>query len=184
MFKIGNDNNIVLSVVGFGADGKDLKERLDTMVNMYKFKHGRPISVEACAHRLSTILYQKRFFPFQVQAILGGVDKDGKGAVFSYDPAGCYERSNCRVAGAAANLIMPFLDSQVEFNNQYVPSAENGTGSLERPKELFSRATVAELVKDAFDNAAERHIEVGDELQIMLVSKNGLEETFIPLKSD
>ncbi|KAH8589463.1 putative proteasome component Prs3 [Bisporella sp. PMI_857] len=184
VFRIGDDDRIVLSVVGFGADGKDLKERLDAMVNMYKFKHGKPITVEACAHRLSTLLYQKRFFPYQVQAILGGLDKDGKGAVFSYDPAGCYERSACRVAGAAANLIMPFLDSQVELNNQYIPSTLAGAELQERPREVFSKDTVIDFVKDAFNNATERHIEVGDGLQMLLVSKDGIKETIVPLKKD
>ena len=31
-----------------------------------------------------------------------------------YDPVGSYEREQCR-AGAAASLIMPFLDNQVNF---------------------------------------------------------------------
>jgi 20S proteasome subunit beta 6 len=40
-------------------------------------------------------------------------------------------------------------------------------------------------VKDAFDNATERHIEVGDGIQILLVSKDGgIEESFTPLKKD
>ncbi|GKZ39995.1 proteasome subunit beta type-6, partial [Aspergillus brasiliensis] len=94
VFKIGGDDesgdgaNIVLSVVGFAADGQALKERLDAVVKMYKYQHGKPMSVRACAQRLSTILYQKRFFPYYVHAILAGLDEDGKGALYSYDPVG------------------------------------------------------------------------------------------------
>jgi 20S proteasome subunit beta 6 len=184
VFRIGDDDRIVLSVVGFGADGKDLTERLNAIANMYKFKHGRAISVEACAHRLSTLLYQKRFFPYQVQAILGGIDQEGKGALFSYDPAGCYDRHSCRVAGAAANLMMPFLDSQVQFKNQYIRGAGEGLDLQERPREILSRDTVVDVVKDAFDIAAERHIEVGDGIQMLLVSKDGIQEIFTSLKKD
>lgn len=71
------------------------------------------MSLSACAQRLSHILYQKRFFPFYVTCILGGLDEEGKGALYSYDPVGSYEREQCRSAGAASSLIMPFLDNQV-----------------------------------------------------------------------
>src|ERR1700760_5143380 len=70
LFKIGGEGpenkgaRIVLSVVGFAADGEALRQRLDTVVKMYKYQHGKPISVTACAQRLSHILYAKRFFPF------------------------------------------------------------------------------------------------------------------------
>lgn len=184
VFRIGKDDKIVLSVVGFDADGKDLAERLDTIVNMYKFKHGRAMGIEACAQRLSTLLYQKRFFPYQALAILGGLDRDGKGAFYSYDPVGCYEKEACKAAGAAASLMMPFLDNQVNFANQYIRKVGESETLQERPREALSRSTVIDLVKDAFDNATERHIEVGDAIQVLLISKDGIEETLIPLKRD
>ena len=66
VFKIGgttssqDDATLVLSVVGFAADGEALKERLDAIVKMYRYQHGKPMSVKACAQRLSTILYGNR----------------------------------------------------------------------------------------------------------------------------
>ena len=65
-------------MVGFAADGEALKERLDAIVKMYRYQHGKPMSVKACAQRLSTILYGKRFFPYYVHAILGGLDEEGE----------------------------------------------------------------------------------------------------------
>ena len=186
LFKIGDDDSsrIVLSVVGFAADGKALKERLDTIVKMYKYQHGKPMSVKACAQRLSTILYQKRFFPYYVHAILGGLDEEGKGALYSYDPVGSYEREQCRAAGAAASLIMPFLDNQVNYKNQYVPGSGEGLKQQERPRQALPFETVQGLVKDAFTSATERHIEVGDGLQMMVITKDGIKELYMPLKRD
>lgn len=103
----------MLSVVGFSADANALCERLDTAVKMYRYQHNRTMSLSACAQRLSHILYGKRFFPFYVTCILGGLDETGKGALYSYDPVGSYEREQCRSAGAASSLMMPFLDNQV-----------------------------------------------------------------------
>lgn len=190
VFQIGGDDesgagaHIVLSVVGFSADGQALKERLDAIVKMYRYKHGKPMSVRACAQRLSTILYQKRFFPYYVHAILGGLDEAGKGALYSYDPVGSYEREQCRAAGAAASLIMPFLDNQVNFKNQYQPGSGEGHAVEPREAELLTRHQVEELVKDAFTSAVERHIEVGDGLQMLVVTKDGIEEILKPLKRD
>ncbi|CAK7263912.1 Proteasome subunit beta type-6 [Sporothrix epigloea] len=190
VFKIGGstsdqkDATIVLSVVGFAADGAALQERLDTVCKMYRYRHGKPISVHACAKRLSTILYQKRFFPYYTHAILAGLDEEGKGAVYSYDPVGSYEREQCRAGGAAASLIMPFLDNQVNFKNQHVPGSGVGHDLQERPRVALSRPDVEILVKDAFDGAVERHIEVGDFLQMMVVTSNGIEEIILPLKKD
>jgi len=190
VFKIGGDDetgagaHIVLSVVGFAADGQALKERLDTIVKMYRYQHGKPMSVKACAQRLSTILYEKRFFPYYVHAILGGLDEEGKGALYSYDPVGSYEREQCRAAGAAASLIMPFLDNQVNFKNQYIPGSGEGHALEARKPEPLPRAEVEQLVRDAFTSAVERHIEVGDGLQMLVITKDGIEETFDPLKRD
>ncbi|CCU76307.1 proteasome component C5 [Blumeria hordei DH14] len=190
VFKIGgstssqDDANLVLSVVGFAADGNALKERLDTVAKMYRYQHGKPMSVKACAQRLSTILYGKRFFPFYVTAILGGLDEEGKGVVYSYDPVGSYEREQCRAAGAAASLIMPFLDNQVNFKNQYIPGSGQGHALQQRQPIPLPRSEVEDLIKDAFDSAVERHIEVGDGLQMMIITKDGIEEVYKPLKKD
>ncbi|KAK9421606.1 hypothetical protein SUNI508_05536 [Seiridium unicorne] len=190
VFKIGGSNssqddaNILLSVVGFAADGEALQERLDAICKMYRYRHNKPMSVSACAKRLSTIMYQRRFFPYYVYAILGGLDEDGQGAVYSYDPVGSYEREQCRAGGAAASLIMPFLDNQVNFKNQYVPGSGEGHALQERERQPLPLGEVEILVKDAFDSAVERHIEVGDGLQMMIITSKGIEEKILPLKKD
>ena len=85
------------------------------------------MGLKAIARMIQTMLYAKRFFPYYVYNILGGIEEDGKlarpsgnvnsfagtGAVYSYDPVGSYEREACRAAGAAQSLLQPFLDNQV-----------------------------------------------------------------------
>lgn len=120
----------------------------------------------------------------------------GSGAVYSFDPVGSYEREFCRAAGAAQSLIQPFLDNQVRpfpsfvslllrasslsqthlqffiprpraqiyFKNQTYPSAE-----LTPTPGQLPLSTVLSLVADTFTSATERHIEVGDGLEIFIV---------------
>jgi len=189
-YRIGGDDetgegaHIVLSIVGYAADGLALKEKLNAVVKMYKYQHGKRITTSACAHRLAKIFYAKRFFPYYTHAILGGLDENGEGAIYSYDPIGSYEREQCRAGGAAASLIMPFLDNQVNFKNQYIPGSGVGHDLQERKAEPLPRKDVMELVNDAFTSAVERHIEVGDGLQMMVITKTGVEEIFRALKRD
>jgi 20S proteasome subunit beta 6 len=56
-----------------------LKERLDVFVKVDRYQHGKPMSVKACAQRLSTILYQKHFFPYDGHAVLGGIGEGWEG---------------------------------------------------------------------------------------------------------
>lgn len=107
----------------------------------------------------------------------------GKGILFSYDPIGSYGKEGERssASGSASSLIVPFLDNQVEFKNQYVPYSFDE----EKPVVPLSLDKVTKLVKDAFTSATERHIEVGDGLQIVTVYKDGtVVENIYDLKKD
>lgn len=182
----GEDAHLILSVVGFAADGYALKERLDSAVKVYRYKHGKPMSVGACAKRLSTILYSRRFFPYYTLAMVAGLDEEGKGALYSYDPVGSFERESCRAGGAASSLMTPFLDNQVNLKNQYEPLKEGESGLYQRAKEAIPlpKEHALQLVRDAFTSAVERQIEVGDGLQIFIVTKDGIQEILLPLKKD
>ncbi|KAK9234570.1 nucleophile aminohydrolase [Lipomyces kononenkoae] len=173
------DPPIAVSANGFAADGDTLVRRLGQRVLWYAYNHNKNINISACARLIQTMLYGKRFFPYYVHTIIAGLDDEGRGAVYSFDPVGSYEREQCRAGGAAASLIMPFLDNQVNFKNQY--DAKTG-----EPKHvtLLSLEETIKLVKDAFTSATERHILVGDCLQIMIITNKGVQEEYFPLKRD
>ena len=82
---------------------------------MYKYEHQKDISTPAVAQMLSTMLYYKRFFPYYISNVLAGLDEEGKGCVYSYDPIGHMERANFRAGGSAGALLQPLLDNQVFF---------------------------------------------------------------------
>ena len=45
---------------------------------MYEHEHNKKMSAGAVAAMLSTILYYRRFFPYYVYNIIGGLDENGK----------------------------------------------------------------------------------------------------------
>lgn len=178
IFDVGD--NIVMTANGFAADGAALIDSFQLSFKWYKFNHNnKKLTIRSAARYIQHLLYGKRFFPYYVSTLIAGLDEEGKGAVYSYDPVGSYEREQCRAGGAAASLIMPFLDNQVNFKNQYEP------GTTEKKDVRFlSLEEVLQLVKDAFSSATERHIYVGDGLEIFIVTKDGVRKEYYPLKRD
>ncbi|KAG5462800.1 MAG: proteasome subunit beta type-1, partial [Olpidium bornovanus] len=114
------------------------------------------MSTQSVAQLLQTLLYGKRFFPYYVHNIVAGVDDEGKGHVYSFDPVGSYERRPYQAAGSASSLVQPFLDNQVGFNNLF-----------KKPETPLPLDKVLRIVKDAFTSATERDIHTGDYLQLM-----------------
>ncbi|KAF8326970.1 proteasome subunit [Cantharellus anzutake] len=154
-------NKAVLAVNGFAADGNMFVKTVRQRLEWYKHAHAKDMPLRAIARLIQTLLYAKRFFPYYVYNILGGIEEDGTGAVYSFDPVGSYEREACRAAGAASSLIQPFLDNQIYFKNQVAITVPH-------PQHL-PLLDVLSLVTDSFTSATERHIEVGDGLEIYVV---------------
>jgi len=156
----------VLAVNGFAADGNMFVKKVKQRLEWYKHAHGKDMPLRAVARLIQTMLYARRFFPYYVYNILGGIEDDGSGAVYSFDPVGSYERETCRAAGAAQSLVQPFLDNQIYFRNQQAAPNQPHPSHLPLPD-------VLRLVIDSFTGATERHIEVGDGLEMFVVLAQG-----------
>ncbi|KAJ6494710.1 nucleophile aminohydrolase [Mycena vitilis] len=156
----------VLATNGFAADGNMFVKKVRQRLEWYRHAHAKDMPLRAIARLIQTMLYARRFFPYYVYNILGGIEEDGSGAVYSFDPVGSYEREACRAAGAASSLVQPFLDNQIYFRNQ---TPAPGT----KHPEHLPLSHVLSLVIDSFTSATERHIEVGDGLEMYVVIAKG-----------
>ncbi|KAF0549444.1 N-terminal nucleophile aminohydrolase [Gigaspora margarita] len=163
----------VLANSGFAADGNALVRRLTQRIQWYKHSHEKEMSTTALAQLVSNTLYSKRFFPFYTQVLLGGIDENGAGVVFSFDPVGSYGLEVCRATGTASALIQPFLDNQVEHKNVQFD---------DKPRMTLDRAIC--LAKDAFTSATERDMYTGDHLEIFIIKQDGITIESYPLKKD
>ncbi|KIN96523.1 hypothetical protein M404DRAFT_16871 [Pisolithus tinctorius Marx 270] len=156
----------LLAVNSFAADGNMFVKKVKQRLEWYRHAHAKDMPLRSIARLLQTMLYSGRFFPYYVYNILGGIEEDGSGAVYSFDPVGSFERETCRAAGPAQSLLQPFPDNQIYFRNQ---QPAPGTP---HPTHLPLKVVLA-LVIDSFTSATERHIEVGDALQIYIVLAKG-----------
>ncbi|TGZ38200.1 hypothetical protein CRM22_011302 [Opisthorchis felineus] len=170
LYKMGNGK--VLATTGFHGDVLTLTKLLENRVKTYRYDHGKEISTNAFAALLSVTLYTRRFFPFYVSSILGGLDEEGRGAVYRYDPVGSFERVKCAAAGSSGVILQPFLDHRVEGKN-----LSSGLPPLEKTQAI-------KLAKDIFISAAERDINCGDAVLIQVITRDGIEEFRFPLRRD
>ncbi|KAJ1913837.1 Proteasome subunit beta type-6 [Mycoemilia scoparia] len=172
-------NNTVLATTGYRADCKSMAKSVQAQITKYAHDHGKEMSVEAMAQMLSIMMYQKRFFSYYVFPIVAGIDKEGKGAVYSYDPVGNMERVGFRAFGSSSALLQPFIDDQLGFKNRADIKPE------ERELHLPDLQQAKNIITDVFNGAAERDIYTGDGLQLFTITKEGgIELEELPLKRD
>ena len=81
------DDRLSMTIAGGVGDAQALIRLMQAEASLYKFKHGKNISVKAAAMLLSNLLHNYKFYPFYVQLLIGGVS-DEKNEVFSLDAVG------------------------------------------------------------------------------------------------
>mmetsp|Transcript_33 Transcript_33/g.48 ORF Transcript_33/g.48 Transcript_33/m.48 type:complete len:255 (+) Transcript_33:47-811(+) len=165
-------DNTVLTAAGCISDITTLRRMLGARLTQYEHSHGTMMSSPAAAQLLSVTLYYRRFFPYYAFCMIGGLDENGKGAVYGYDAVGSYKRDDYGCMGSGQNYIMPILDNLIGHKNR-----------LDKKLTLSADEVVA-MVKDIFVVATERDIYTGDSVEIKVIKAGGISTEVFPLKTD
>jgi 20S proteasome subunit beta 6 len=126
------------------------------------------------ANLISKTLYGRRFFPYYTFNLVAGLDKNGRGVVYGYDAIGSYGSDRALAQGSGAHMIIPFLDAEVV--------GYNNPNHHRKPK--LTTETARELVVRAFKSAAERDIYTGDKLELLIITKDGIQRSWEQLRRD
>ncbi|KAM7322186.1 hypothetical protein ACRRTK_019027 [Alexandromys fortis] len=163
----------VIGCSGFHGDCLTLTKIIEARLKMFKHSNNKAMTTGAIAAMLPTILYSRRFFPYYVYNIIGGLDEK--------------ERELC----IALTQWAPTRETPSRLGAQQVPCC-----SLCLTTRLVSKicrmsttcpclwTKPMRLVKDVFISAAERDVCTGDALKICIVTKEGIREETVPLRKD
>ncbi|ORD93416.1 PSB6 [Enterospora canceri] len=170
--KIHRIGDFFLTTAGFFADGYSIATRLNYALKQYE--QYDTISLSSMAQLLHHVLYNNRFFPLYSYCCLSGFETINgvkQAMLYSYDCVGSYQSVACRVDGTGTKMIQPLLDSWIDGKN-----FENYQGIK------FDDAL--NLIKKAFDSAAESDIKTGDHLEVVVVDERGPRNELIDLRKD
>ncbi|CAM9719951.1 unnamed protein product, partial [Discosporangium mesarthrocarpum] len=119
----------------------------------------------------------------------------GVGAVYGYDAIGSFERASVASAGGGQSLVQPILDRldaaptrQAQGGKEGTPEEYDGRGDSWGPRLKGGPPVVAacldealQAVKTVFTAAGEREISLGDEVEIVVVTREGLRRERVQL---
>ncbi|KAI1286311.1 Proteasome subunit beta type-1 [Halotydeus destructor] len=166
----------VLGSTGCWCDILTFTRTIEARLKMYKYEHNRVLSTAAASQLIMNMLYSRRFFPYYISNVLAGLNAEGQGVVYSYDPIGHCEQSKYRAGGSSAALLQPLLDNQIGLKN--IDNAD------ESKRNNLTKDEAIKIIKDVFISATERDIYCGDSILIKIVTKDGFEDQTFDLRKD
>ncbi|KAH0487570.1 MAG: uncharacterized protein KVP18_000475 [Porospora cf. gigantea A] len=165
-------DTVYIASSGMQADIKALQDQLKVQVRLYEFENRQAPGIHAIAQLLSVILYGRRFFPYYTFNIIAGLDRDGKGKLYSYDAVGSFEEHAYAAVGSGSALLTSVLDNRLGGHTQLVTP----------PK--LSKLEVIDLLKDGVSGVTERDIFTGDNAEIVVIDSTGVSVSEMPLRQD
>ncbi len=150
--------NIGAACAGLVSDMQILIREAEAYANLFRLEANRPITVRAVAKLISNLLFSHRLFPLITQTIVGGVDEDGP-SLYVLDVLGSNIPDNYTAVGSGAEMAMGVLEE----------SYREGM-TIDEGKELAKRAIKSAISRDAMS---------GDGIDILIITKDGIEEESI-----
>ena len=153
-------DHIGAACAGIVADMQVLIRQVAAYAKLYELECNRKISVKSATKTMSTILFERRYFPYITQTIVGGIDDEGP-SIYVLDPLGSVIRDKYATVGSGAEIAIGVLEA----------SYREGL-SLKEGKDLVVRAMKAAIARDSGS---------GNGIDLLLITQDGVKEESIVL---
>lgn len=160
VFKIAD--KIGAACAGIVADMQILTREVGAYLNLYTYEREQSVTVRTAAKLMGSMLFERRYFPYIAQTIVGGIDEGGA-SLFVLDPLGSVIEDKFTAVGSGAEIAMGLLET--EFKEGM--SIDEGKG----------------LARKAVKAASARDIGSGEGLDMLVITNTGIrEEQELPAK--
>jgi len=145
------DQLVGLTTAGVVGDAQTLVRMIQVEARLYRMQRGEPMTVKAITSLLSNVLASRRYFPFMVQLVLGGVDRYGP-RIYSLDAlGGQIEERKIVSTGSGSPVAYGVLEAM------YKPGLSVQEGQV--------------LAARAIHNAMKRDSASGDKIELVRITK-------------
>jgi len=153
VFKIAE--KIGAACAGIVADMQILTREVGAYLNLYSYEREQGVTVRTAAKLMGNMLFERRYFPYLAQTIVGGIDEAGP-KLFVLDPLGSVIEDKFTAVGSGAEIAMGLLET--DFKDGM--AVEDAKG----------------LVRKAVKAASARDIGSGEGIDILIITNSGIRE--------
>ncbi|MHC1599365.1 MAG: archaeal proteasome endopeptidase complex subunit beta [Candidatus Methanospirareceae archaeon] len=156
------DDYLGVTTAGIVGDAQALIRMMSVEMKLYKIRRDEPMTVKALATLLSNVLNGQRFYPYIVQLLLGGMDRNGA-HLFSVDPfGGNTEEKEVASTGSGSPIAYGVLEDRYSKDM----SLEDGTAlaiqalysAIRRDSASGGEMEVVVITKDKYETLSEERI--------------------------
>ena len=140
---------------GMVADMQVLAMQMRSLTKIRKMELKREIPPNSVAKMMSSLMYERRYYPLLTQVIVGGVDAES--VIYTLDPLGSVLPDDYAAVGTGAEMALGVLDQ--EF----------------KPK--MTEKDAVNLAVKSIKSAIMRDNASGDGIDVLVVDKNGTRES-------
>lgn len=160
VFKIAD--KIGAACAGIVADMQILTREVGAYLNLYTYEREQSVTVRTAAKLMGSMLFERRYFPYIAQTIVGGIDEGGP-RLFVLDPLGSVIEDKFTAVGSGSEIAMGLLET--EFKEDM---------AIEEAKAMARKAIKA---------ASARDIGSGEGIDMLIITNAGIrEEQELPAK--
>jgi proteasome beta subunit len=153
VFKIAE--KIGAACAGIVADMQILTREVGAYLNLYSYEREQSVTVRTAAKLMGSMLFERRYFPYLAQTIVGGIDEAGP-KLFVLDPLGSVIEDKFTAVGSGAEIAMGLLET--EFKDGMAVDDAKG------------------LVRKAVKAASARDIGSGEGIDMLIITNGGIRE--------
>jgi proteasome beta subunit len=147
------DDLIAMTTAGSVGDAQRLVKWMQVESRLYKMRREEPMTVKGIVSLLANILSGNRYYPYFVQLLVGGVDKNGPG-IYSLDAiGGIIEEKKAVSTGSGSPMAYGVLE------DRYVDNMPIDDG--------------VELAVRALHNAMKRDSASGNGIEVIKITADG-----------
>lgn len=139
---------------GLVADMQILTLQIAALAKIRKMELKRDVPPNTVAKMMSNMMYERRYFPLLTQVIVGGVVD--RPIMYTLDPLGSVLPDEYAAVGTGAEMALGVLDPQYKPN--------------------MKKDEAIDLAKRAVRSAALRDSASGDGIDVLVITKDGIEE--------